>query len=79
MQKIPGKNEELKMLIKKMSVECHIPQLYKKAPPQTIIDLPIVTTLQWLWSFIKGKLSSDLSAMQPDYKHQLLSHSQSQM
>ena len=62
-----------------MSVECQIPELYKKALPQTIIGLPIVTTLQWIWSFIKGKPSSNLSTMQPDYKHQLLSHSQSWM
>ena len=43
----PWKNdEELKTLIKKISVECQIRQLYKKAPPQPILHLPMTTAFQ---------------------------------
>ena len=34
------------MLIKKISVECQICQLYKKAPPQPILHLPMTTAFQ---------------------------------
>ena len=34
------------MLIKKISVECQIYQLYKKAPPQPILGLPMATAFQ---------------------------------
>ena len=39
-------NEELKMVIKKISVECQICQLYKKALPQPIVSLPMATAFQ---------------------------------
>ena len=39
-------DEELKTLIKKISVECQIRQLYKKAPPEPILHLPMTTVFQ---------------------------------
>ena len=38
--------EELKTLIKKISAECQICQMYKKTPPQPIVGLPMATALQ---------------------------------
>ena len=43
----PWKNdEELKTLIKKISTECQICQLYKKAPPGPIVGLSMATAFQ---------------------------------
>ena len=39
-------DEELKTLIKKISAECQICQLYKKTPPQAIVGLPMATAFQ---------------------------------
>ena len=38
--------KELKTLIKKISAECQICQMYKKTPPQPIAGLPMATALQ---------------------------------
>ena len=34
------------MLMKKISLECQICQLYKKAPPQPILGLPMATAFK---------------------------------
>ena len=39
-------DEELKTLIKKISAECQICQLYKKTPPQATVGLPMATAFQ---------------------------------
>ena len=58
----PWKNDEkLKTLIKKISTEYQIFQLYKKVLPRPIVGLPM----------------ANLSTMQPDYQHQLPSHPKS--
>ena len=46
----PWKDDELKCLIKKVSDECQICQVYKKAPPTLppapVVGLPMATTFQ---------------------------------
>ena len=39
-------DKELKTLIKTISAECQIYQLYKKTPPQPIVGLPLATAFQ---------------------------------
>ena len=68
---------ELKSLIKKISAKCQICKLYKKTPPEPIIDLPMATAFQESVAmdlkFIEGKSFSTLSTMQPGYQYQLSS------
>ena len=57
----PWKNDqELKTLVKKISVKRQICQLYKKAPPTPIVGLPMVTAFQECVAmdlkFYKGKI-----------------------
>ena len=57
----PWKNDEkLKTLIKKISAECQIFQLYNRAPPRPIVGLPMATAFQECvlmdLKFYKGKI-----------------------
>ena len=53
-------DKELKTLLKKITAECQICQLYKKAPPQPIVGLPMATVFQECVAmdlkFYKGKI-----------------------